>query len=233
MANQSNAIQTRRLSKNLGGRMVLREIDLEVSAAECVALTGSNGAGKTTLLRCLAAIARPTTGEVFWFGRRAAENSDQRKLVGMVAHESRLYAHLTLRENLIFAARMCEVILPVQRADTLLEQIGLRALANHQVRQISRGMRQRLALARSLIHDPPILLLDEPFSGLDTMSREWLVQLLHEQRERGRAVCFATHELGQAQQLADRTLTLRDGLLIGQHVMTDASAEENAKQDAA
>jgi len=233
MISQGNAIQTRRLAKSLGGRTVLREIDLEIAAAECVALLGGNGAGKTTLLRCLAAIARPTSGEVFWFGQPAAAKSNQRSLVGMVTHESRLYAHLTLRENLVFAARMCAVTAPRQRTNTLLEQTGLQALADRQVRQISRGMRQRLALARSLIHDPPILLLDEPFSGLDTKSRDWLVRLLRVQQASGRALCFATHQQELVRQLADRTLTLRNGSLTDHKAMTKGRAKENVWQDAA
>ncbi len=227
MSNQSSAIQTLRLSKHFGGRRVLREIDLEIATGECVALTGSNGSGKTTLLRCLAAVARPTTGEVHWFGRPAAASPDQRRVVGLVAHENRLYAHLTVRENLIFAARMCAVIEPARRCDKLLEQTSLRSLADRQVRQISQGMRQRLALARSLIHDPPIVLLDEPFSGLDAASRDWLVGLLHELRADGHAICFSTHNEEDSQRLADRTWILRDGSLASHQVMADAAAQDN------
>jgi heme exporter protein A len=234
MTNQTCAIQAKRLSKRLGDRMVLRAIDLEVAAGECVALTGSNGSGKTTLLRCLAAITRPTAGDVYWLGRLAAASPEQRRLVGMVSHESRLYGHLTLRENLLFAARMCAVPEPTRRADQLLEQIGLRSMADRQVRQISKGMGQRLALARALIHDPQILLLDEPFSGLDGPSRDWLAGLLHEQRARGGAVCFATHDEEQTRQFADRSLNLRDGSLTSHHVfVADASAEKNTRRVAA
>lgn len=233
MTSQSSPIQTQRLSKSLGDRMVLRAIDLEIAAGECVALTGSNGAGKTTLLRCLAAIARPTTGEVRWFGRAAASSPEQRRLVGMVAHDSRVYANLTLRENLLFAARMCAVPAPARRAEALLERIGLRSSGDRQVRQISQGMRQRLALARALIHDPPILLLDEPFSGLDVAGREWLAGLLDEQRSGGCAVCFATHGEEQTRQLADRTLVLRDGSLVGKQGGADAAMDQDTRRQAA
>ena len=232
MTNQTCALQAQRLSKRLGDRVVLRKIDLEIAAGECVALTGSNGSGKTTLLRCLAAIVRPTAGEVNWFGRPAAASPEQRRLVGMVSHESRLYAHLTLHENLVFAARLCAVAEPARRADQLLEQIGLRSMAARQVRQISKGMGQRLALARALIHSPPILLLDEPFSGLDAPSCDWLAGLLHEQRARGGAICFATHDENTG-QIADRTLILRDGSLSGHDVAADASAENKSRRYAA
>ncbi len=208
-----SAIQALRLSKHLDGHRVLREIDLEIAKGECVALMGGNGAGKTTLLRCLAGIVRPTSGEVRWFGRPATEVPEQRQLVGMVAHESGLYTHLTLRENLLFAARMRMLSDRSRVVDNLLEQIGLRKMAGRQVRQLSKGMSQRLALARTLIYDPPILLLDEPFTGLDQASRDWLIELLSQQRANGRAVCFATHDEDHSRQLADRTLVLHHGRL--------------------
>ncbi len=232
MIQPTNAIQTQRLSKRLGNRTVLREVDLEIAAGQCVALTGSNGSGKTTLLRCLAGITRPDSGEVRWFGRPAAESPNDRRLVGMVTHESRLYAHLSLRENLVFAARMCAVNQPVQRADILLDQIGLRALADRQVRKISRGTRQRLALARALIHDPPILLLDEPFSGLDSIGCDWLSGYLKEQRENDRAICFVTHDMEPARRLADRTLILENGTLAGIVVVAAGSTRDTIQHAA-
>ncbi len=223
-----SAIQCRRLSKSLGGRLVLRGIDLEIASGQCVALTGSNGAGKTTLLRCLAGRARPTQGEVRWFGRRAGADPRQRQRVGMAAHDSRLYGHLTLRENLLFAARMCAVAAAARRAESLLEQTGLRPWADRQAREISKGMRQRLALARALIHDPPIVLLDEPFSGLDAAGRQWLAALLGEQRQAGRTICFATHDETQTRQLADRLLVLQAGTLAA-----DTAADHRAGCNAA
>ncbi len=219
MIQPTNAIQTLRLSKRLGNRTVLREVDLGIAAGQCVALMGSNGSGKTTLLRCLAGITRPDSGQVRWFGRPAAESPNDRRLVGMVTHESRLYAHLSMRENLVFAARMCAVDEPARSADTLLKQMGLQALADRQVRKISRGTQQRLALGRALIHDPPILLFDEPFSGLDLIGRDWLSRYLKEQTENGRAICFVTHDLELARQLADRTLILVNGILAEQRIV--------------
>lgn len=211
MTDRTTAIQTRGLCKSFGGRPVLRELDLNVAEGEAVALTGANGAGKTTLLRCLASILRPRSGEVRWFGQSAAANPAARRLIAMVGHETRLYPHLTVRENLIFAARMCDVGQPARRADQLLESIALPAHAHRFPAEISRGMRQRVAIVRALVHDPPILLLDEPFSGLDQQATDWLIGLWRDMHLRQRTVCFTTHDRQQAEHLCDRVLRLCSG----------------------
>ena len=171
------------MTKRFGRRLVLDEIDLEVAAGESIVLTGANGAGKTTLLRAMAALIRPSSGEVLWFGEKAGGRHESRRRIGMVAHENRLYPHLTLRENLVFAARMCDVARPQDRAESLLETVGLLAHGDRTPPVLSKGMRQRLSLARALIHDPPILLLDEPFEGLDADAEQWLTGLLQEMRQ--------------------------------------------------
>ena len=131
----------------------------------------------------------------------------------MVAHESRLYPHLTLRENLLFAARMCDVSRPGQRADQLLEEAGMRRYAEHTPPLVSQGMRQRLAVARALVHDPPLLLLDEPFAGLDAEGTAWLFRLFLDLRGHGRTLAFVLHDEEKAFRLADRVLELRQGRL--------------------
>ncbi len=213
MTDRAIAIRAKGLSKVFGTRSVLDGIDLEVAEGETLALTGANGAGKTTLLRCLASLTRPTAGEVFWRGRRAAGDASARRLLGMVAHESSAYPQLTVRENLLFTARMQGLHRPVTRADEWIRSVGLETHAHSLVARISRGMKQRLALARALIHDPPILLLDEPFSGLDAGGRDWLVALLAGLRDRGRTVCFSTHDVYAAETLADRVVYLQSGRL--------------------
>jgi len=211
MADQTTAIQASGLSKAFGGRVVLRPLDLDVTEGETLALTGANGAGKTTLLRCLAAVLRPTSGQVRWFGQSAASSPTARRLIGMVGHESRLYPHLTVRENLVFSARMYDVAEPARRTDQLLGSIGMSAHAHRFPTRISHGMRRRLAIVRALVHDPPILLLDEPFSGLDEEACGWLLGLLREMRARGRTVCFTTHDRQKTADLADRVLHLAGG----------------------
>ena len=214
MTDSRIAIEVRRASKRFGRRLVLDEIDLQVAAGESIVLTGPNGAGKTTLLRTMAALVRPTSGEILWFGEKTGGQHAGRGSIGMVAHENRLYPHLTLRENLVFAARMCDVARPQDRAAALLETVGLREHSERLPPVLSKGMRQRLSLARALIHDPPILLLDEPFEGLDVNAERWLTGLLQELRQQGRTLCFVLHDEAKTRQLADRVLRLCQGRLL-------------------
>jgi heme ABC exporter ATP-binding subunit CcmA len=220
MIKSSMAIQATRMSKDFDGRAVLRKVSLNVAESECIALAGANGSGKTTLLRCLAGASRPNTGTVLWYGQEAISNPDARRLIGYLAHESCLYPHMTLRENLVFAARMSDVPMPAERADELIESTGLVNSRHRLPTQVSRGMRQRLSIVRAMVHDPRILMLDEPFTGLDSNGTEWLVGLLRDLRTRGRAVCFATHDLKLSQRFTDRVVSLKSGRLL------DCVAEE-------
>ena len=216
------AIQVRGLSKEFGNRGVLRQIDLDIAVGESLALTGVNGAGKTTLLRCLAGLVRPNAGEVRCWGQPVQGNPAVRRWIGMVAHEQRLYPHLTLRENLIFAARMCRVAEPGRQADESLLRVGLSAYASYLPTQASKGMRQRIAVARALIHAPRILLLDEPFAGLDKQGSRWLLELLLELRAAGRTICFSTHDEAQTHSLAERVLEIQGGRLLERTPADDA-----------
>ncbi len=223
------AVQATQLSKSFAGRAVLKGIDLSIATGETVVLTGANGAGKTTLLRCLAGRIRPDTGVVYWQGHLARGNPRARRLIGMAAHESRLYPHLTLRENLIFAARMVAVRAAKPTADAMLEKIALHAYAACYPAQISQGMRQRVALARALLHDPPIVLLDEPLAGLDTAGADWLIALLDELRCDQRTICVASHQLAAVRELADRIVCLRSGRLCELSEATQPAADRPPK----
>jgi heme ABC exporter ATP-binding subunit CcmA len=213
MKHSLNALQTRGLCKRLGGRVVLRDVDLDIHRGQCVAVTGANGAGKTTLLRCLAGLARPTSGQVSWFGRQPGKSTAGRQLAGIVLQESCLYPCLSPLENLLFAGRMWGVSAPRQRARDLLQQAGLGDVADRQVGQLSRGMQQRLTLVRGLVHDPLILLLDEPFSALDRDGRRWLGGLLQKLKNRGRTICLASHDDQVIRNIADSSVRLRAGRL--------------------
>jgi len=211
MSDRTIAVQASRLTKVFGSRVVLRDVDLEAAEGEIVVLTGANGAGKTTLLRCLASLTRPTSGDVHWFGRPAGAEPAARRLVGMVPHQSCIYPHLTVRENVVFAARMQGLREAGRRADEWIAAAGLRPYAHRLATHLSRGMRRRVALARALVHDPPIVLMDEPFAGLDAEAAAWLVDLLAEFRGRSRVVCLATHDPDRLRSLAGRVFHLQSG----------------------
>ena len=207
-------LEAKNLSRQMGDRLVFERVDLTISRGEIVALVGTNGAGKTTLLRCLAGRLRPSFGDVLWFGTSPQRRPATHHLVGFVAHESSLYPELTVHENLLFAARMYGIASNRYRIDELLKNIGLDGWANHTIRRLSRGVRQRVSLARALVHDPPIVILDEPFSGLDSAGRLWLERWLSDRRMQDQAICFTSHDEQQCCRVADRRLELRDGKLM-------------------
>ncbi|MCA9217310.1 MAG: ABC transporter ATP-binding protein [Planctomycetales bacterium] len=206
------AIQTERLGKQFHRRDVLNNICFEVSPGECIAVTGENSAGKTTLLKCLAGTTRPSSGSVSWFGQQR-RTVRVRRMIGTVTHDPQVYPHLTVRENLVFAARMYDVARPHQRVGELIEVCGLERSSSQLLVSMSRGMRQRVAIARSVVHAPKILLLDEPFTGLDSSGREMLVDLLARLRARNTAICFTTHQDDYVCQLATRVTQLHNGQL--------------------
>lgn len=201
------------LSRPLEGRRVLHQIDLEVGCGERIALTGPNGAGKTTLLRCLAGGLRPAAGTISWQDAATASGACQKARVGFVAHDIRLYENLTLEENLTFAGRMHGIAAPRDQARNWLHRCELSRLASSFPHQLSRGMQQRLAVVRSLIHEPSLVLLDEPFTALDTAGCDWLCGLIRECAEGRRAVIFATHEPRWIRSMATRVIALENGRL--------------------
>lgn len=208
---RASALEARGLSKSFGGALVLDGLDVQVRQGEILALTGANGSGKTTLLRCLAGAYRPSQGQVFWLGRPVGSHPSLHRLVGLVDHESLLYRNLTVAENLLFAARMYGLVDPRQRVQTLLESTGLQPFGQHLVAQISQGMARRLSIARALVHDPSIVLMDEPFSGLDADGSLWLMRLLRQLRTQGRTICCVTHDVALVRALADRAVRLARG----------------------
>jgi heme exporter protein A len=200
------------LRREFGGIPVLAGIDLTVDAGELVVLLGANGAGKTTLLRVLATLLRPSGGTLRLFGEDASQRPPAaRRRVGHVGHESACYPDLTGRENLRFYAELHGVPDPESRITELLRWAGLEEAARRAVRVYSRGMVQRLALARALLHGPELLLLDEPFSGLDPSASARLQSLLAELRRSGHAIVLSTHDVERVAAIATRVAILHRG----------------------
>ncbi|MEZ4216337.1 MAG: heme ABC exporter ATP-binding protein CcmA [Myxococcota bacterium] len=208
----SLALRARGLEKRFGAFAALRGVDLDLAAGSCLAVLGPNGAGKSTLLRLLAGLARPTRGELELVADGAgATRGAARAHVGYLGHATLLYAELTAFENLVFAARLCGVADPAARAHALLEAEGLAHAADRRAGDFSRGMSQRLAIARALVHDPRLVLLDEPFTGLDRSAADRLAERLAALRAQGRTCVLVTHELRAASRLADEAIVLLGG----------------------
>lgn len=209
------AVRGEGLGKWLGDREVLRGVGIAVGAGECVALLGANGAGKTTLLRILATLTPPTSGRLELFGRAVGRDGRaSRARLGMIGHRPMLYGNLTARENLEFFCRLHGVGDPGTRADELLGSVGLSDRAGELVRTLSRGLTQRVGIARAIVHEPELLLADEPFTGLDHRSAEELESCLSALGGRGRALVVATHDAGRALRLAGRVVVLREGRVV-------------------
>ena len=211
------------LEKRFGPVRAIRSLDLEISAGSTLGVIGPNGAGKSTLLRLLSGLTRPSAG-VLRVGRERGDRRSRRGQVGLIAHASFLYPALTARENLIMAARLYGVPNPAERADALLEEQDLTAVAERRAGGFSRGMSQRLSIARGLVHEPEIVLLDEPFSGLDPRAASRLAERLGALRTAHRTVVLVTHDLARAAELTDRTLLL----VRGQEVPLPAEAGRDA-----
>ena len=201
-----------RLSKELGGRLVLRDVSLTVTSGRCLALYGASGSGKSTLLRVLSTLWKPTSGRVLWNGEDARKAGGRfRTSIGYVGHEPLLYGDWSGRENLEFLGRLYGVEDLHPRIDELLNEVRLSRFAREPVHVYSRGMVQRLALARAFLHRPEVLLLDEPFSGLDTALQRRLVDRVQHEREGGRTIVLVTHALELGHELATDVAFLRRG----------------------
>ena len=207
-------IEVRSLVKTFGLKPVLRGLNLHLEAGEFVALLGPNGAGKTTLLRILASLARPSLGEVRLAGHRLpGEAAAVRRILGVVSHQPLLYGDLTAEENLRFYARLYSLPEAKRRIDEILEMVGLDRRRRDRVREYSRGMQQRLAIGRAVLHDPLILLFDEPHTGLDQEASAMLDGVLRQAAGRGRTVLMTSHDLLRAADLASRIDVLSGGVI--------------------
>ncbi|MCL4870245.1 MAG: heme ABC exporter ATP-binding protein CcmA [Anaerolineae bacterium] len=205
------------LIKSYGLNPVLKGVDLHVQAGEFVGLVGANGSGKSTLLKIIAALLTPTAGTIRVGGWPLPERADKvRPHLGYVSHDLLLYPDLTAQENLSFYARLYGLANAEARIAAALKQVGLYTRRYDLLNTFSRGMGQRLALARATLHQPDILLLDEPYTGLDTQGADLLDQWLVEEKERGRTILLITHDIHRGLPLCDRVLHLQRGKLVTQ-----------------
>jgi len=208
-------IEIRGLIKSFGHKAVLKGIDLEVADGQFLTLVGPNGAGKTTLIRILATLSRATSGTVWMDGFDLADESiDIRRHMGLVSHQTLLYGDLTPEENLRFYGRMYDVPDLEDRIGTVLRQVGLEGRRHDPVRTFSRGMQQRLAIARAILHRPSVLLLDEPDTGLDQHAAEMLHELLASVGTKDRTVLMTTHNLERGLSMGDRVAVLAGGRIV-------------------
>ncbi|MCX7680397.1 MAG: heme ABC exporter ATP-binding protein CcmA [Anaerolineae bacterium] len=207
-------IECRELVKAFGPRRVLNGVELVAAPGEWVTVIGANGAGKTTLLRILATLSRPTSGLVRILGLELKEASARiRRHIGFLSHQTLLYDDLTPEQNLRFYARMYELADSEERIRELLERLGLLQRRHEPVRTLSKGMQQRLALARAVLHRPAVLLLDEPYAGLDARSIQMVTTLLAEMAEQGHTILLTTHSAGLAPVVGGRVAVLERGRL--------------------
>ena len=235
----STGLRFENIDKRYGGIYALRRVTLEIVAGECVALAGRNGSGKTTLLRVAAGLVRPTAGKVTaigaWIGTTVggdvqveskpapltAKGAAPRELdldglrPGYVAHATMVYDELTAWENLLLFGKLQGVERPAERAEELLSDVGLMERRDSLVRTFSRGMRQRMAIARALIHRPEMLLLDEPATGLDPVGVSWLAETVKRLKNDGCTILMSLHGESEISAIAKRAVRLDAGSVVG------------------
>jgi heme exporter protein A len=204
------AVVARNLEKRFGRAIGLDGIDLDIPAGSTLAILGPNGAGKSTLLRLIAGLARPSGGSLE-VGGKPAHHQSARARVGFIGHATGLYPELTARENLVFAARLRGVANAGAQIDRQLAEAGLSRAANRRTGDFSRGMAQRLSIAVGLIDEPEIVLLDEPFTGLDRTASDRLAERLSGLRQSDRTLVLVSHDVALAARLADAAVVLRRG----------------------
>lgn len=213
-AKGSPVVQAKGLYRSFGRKEALCGVSLAVDGGECLALFGPNGAGKTTLLKTLAGLLRPTRGEASIEGHRLPGDSAVRGRVGIISHHSLLYDALTAGENVVFAAELYRVNQPREAAERALERMGMSSRINVPVRALSRGMQQRVSIARAMVHSPAVILADEPYSGLDDEGSRSLTALLSELRSSGAAMIVVTHNRAEGLSLATHSAEMKAGQIV-------------------
>ncbi len=217
LVSQDCAVKIQGLTKSFGNHRALRGIDLEVREGESVVIFGPNGAGKTTLIKVLATILKPSSGTVLVNGLNLKDSAEEiRHRLGVVTHQTFLYSNLTAYENLEFYSRMYDVPKRKERICEIVNMVGMTSRLYDRVGTLSRGMQQRFSIARSLLHKPAIILLDEPETGLDQKAISLLWEVLLTDGEKKRTIIFTTHNLERGLEVGNRLLILSQGKIVYQ-----------------
>ena len=207
-------VEAAALTRAFGPRKAVDRVDLAIESGECLALFGPNGAGKTTLLRLLAGLLRPSSGQARVGGVALPGGASARATVGLISHQTMLYPALTALENVLFAARLHGVPDARDAAMAALERVSIAERADTPVRALSRGMQQRVTVARALVHRPRVLLLDEPFTGLDDAGSTTLASTLTDLAEEGAALLLVTLDVREGLALATQVAVMRRGAIV-------------------
>ncbi|NLY53624.1 MAG: ATP-binding cassette domain-containing protein [Firmicutes bacterium] len=210
-------IEVKRLCKSFGPLKAVDDISFSCQPGEVFGLLGENGAGKTTTLRMLATILRPTSGTAIVAGHDLVQSPHMvRRQIGVLSTEPGLYDRLTVREMLRYYGELHDMPLPEisRRSEELIEMLDMKAYADRRTGKLSRGMKQKAAIARALLHDPPVLLLDEPTTGLDVVSARTVVNFIQQLRASGKCIVFSSHIMGEVEKVCDRVGIVHRGRLV-------------------
>ena len=220
-------LQAAKITKRFGHRTVLNDVDIDVQPGEVVSILGPNGAGKTTLIKILSTLIKPESGELRIAGENAFENPLQiRPSLGAVVHEPLAYLELTPYENLRFFGKLYAVSSLERRINAILDEVGLIHVAHERMETFSRGMIQRFMIAKALVHDPILLFLDEPFSGLDLGAKQFVLERLHRARAEGKGIVLTTHDTELGHLAGSRYLFLLNAQLETIAKRDDISVDE-------
>jgi heme exporter protein A len=207
-------VEASELTRAFGPRRAVAGVSFSLAAGECLAVFGPNGAGKTTLLRVLAGLLKPTSGDARVAGIQLPGGALARSRIGLISHHTMLYEALSPRENVSFAARLYGIRDANSRVEEALRRMAMLDRANAPVRSLSRGMQQRVSIARAMVHSPQLVLADEPYSGLDDSGARALTALLQELRAAGTAIIIVTHNLAEGLSLATRAAVMQGGKFV-------------------
>jgi heme exporter protein A len=214
MPSEPLAVEVAGASRTFGRRRAVDGVDLSLQPGDCLALFGPNGAGKTTLLRMIAGLLRPTKGSVHVEGKSVREDATVRQHIGLISHQSMLYRALTARENVEFAAKLYGVPDPKNAALRALERMRILDRRDTPVRSLSRGLQQRVSIARAIVHEPSVVLLDEPYTGLDAAGGAALTEMLQLLREARATLVLVTHNVDEGLAVATRAAIMLAGRIV-------------------